>query len=149
MRTLNRNKKTLYYALYNGVTPFIDENGDRSGEYAASYLPPVKARMNIAPARNDAESDPFGISEPYTHVMVTANTKCPIDESTVIWIGSVPEVEAEEGMYGQLVDGQMVWHSADGAEVATTDAYNYVVVRKAESINSITYAIRKVMLDAE
>lgn len=147
MRTLNRNKKTLYYALYDKVTPYIDENGDKTGEYGPSYSAPVKTRMNIAPARGDSEEEMFGITEPYTHVIVTSNTKCPIEETSVLWIGTDLDEESLEGSTGIPDGSEMVW-SKDGNEIRTP-AFNYVVIRKAPSINSISYAIKKVVNDAE
>lgn len=147
MRTLNKNKRTLYFSTYKGETAYLDENGDSTGEYIASYFPPEKVRMNIAAAKGDAERDPFGISEPYTNTLVTADMDCAMDESSVIWIGANPILE--EASFGQMIDGKMHWFDSDSNEIGQTDAYSHVVVRKAESVNSITYAIRKVSTNAE
>lgn len=157
MRTLQKNKKTLYYALYRGMTASVDEDGNRNGEFDVTYYGPTKTRMNISPAKGNAESDPFGIIEPYTHVMVTSNMKCPIDVNSVLWIGEAPEVgDAGEGMtiFGKLLTNKMQWYATSADEgyvvaLGATTPYNYVVLAKAESLNSISYAIRKVDVSLE
>lgn len=115
MRGLNRNKKTLYYALYEGQTEIVDFNGNRTGEYTPSYSDPVKVRMNIAPATGVADWNPFGIDTPYSKIAMTFDLKSPISETSVIWI-----------------------------DKDTNEAPNYVVTRVAKSLNNIVYALLEV-----
>lgn len=160
MRCLNRNKIPIYYALYNGDTPYVDENGDRTGEFAISYLPPLLERMNVSPAQGTADFEPFGITEPYTHIMVTSNKDTMIEESSVLWIGRTPDmsifanVPSGAAVWGQLEDGYMKWYQnvVVNNEVVTTPLgrtvpYNYVILRRADSLNSVSFAIRKVDVD--
>ena len=120
MRALDRNKQTLYYALYTGLTEVTDDNGFYTGQDKPSYTDPVKVRMNISTARGEAFLQPYGISDDYTHALVTSDMKCPIDEHSILWLGIEP-----------VVDGNTVPH-------------NFVVTRVARSLNSITYLIRAV-----
>lgn len=115
MRTLERNKTTLYHAEYVSETE-TERNGLKTGHYESTYTDPVKERMNISPARGSAVSEAFGINTNYTKTAVTSNLNCTMDENSIVWIGKDP----------------------------SKDPHNYVVVRKAVSLNSITYALREV-----
>ena len=114
MRGLNRNKQTLYYALYTGQTEIVDANGNRTGEFTPSYSTPVEAKMNIAPAQGNADWDPFGISTPYTRVAMTCEN-LPISETSIVWIDKDP-----------------------------TEPHNYVVTAIARSLNNTVYALYEV-----
>lgn len=115
MRALSRNKQTFYYALYQGETPATDEDGYYTGESEVTFSAPVKMKANISPARGEADVELFGVSEQYSKTIVTSDMRCPIDTMSRLWVG-----------------------------ISTDEPYNYVVVRVAKSLNSITYAIREV-----
>ena len=115
MKDLSRNKKTFYYALYTGNAEVIDEFGNRTGQYVATYTEPIAYRANISPARGASDLEQFGINTNYTKVIVTSDMECPFTETTRLWIG-----------------------------IPTSKSYNYVVTQRAESINSISFAIREV-----
>jgi len=115
MRELERNKQVIHYALLDGYIDAVDAQGNKTGEKVKSYALPVYLRINVSPARGNADRDIFGIDCNYSRTMTTADIYCPIDEETLLWIGVEP-----------------------------TDPPNYVVVRKAVSLNDIVYAIREV-----
>ena len=117
MKSLNRNKQELYYALYTHKEPIIDEYGNKTGEFSLVYSEPTPVWMNISAARGTAETEMFGISANYTKTLVTSDMSCPIQEDTILWIGISPEGGTP---------------------------YNYSVVQVAKSLNSITYAIKEV-----
>lgn len=119
MRTLNRNKQPLYYALYKGKTEAVDDYGNKTGEYTTEYYTPVKVYMNISPARGNIVLEQFGINTQYTHILVTDDMNCPIDKDTILWIGKTPDT--------------------NGAV-----KHNFVVKQVARSLNSISYAISEV-----
>lgn len=119
MRTLNRNKQPLYYALYKGKTEYVDEYGNKTGEYTTQYETPVKTYMNISPARGNIVLEQFGINTQYTHILVTDKMDCPIAKDTILWIGKTPDNE------GKI-------------------KHNFVVKQIAKSLNSISYAISEV-----
>ena len=87
MRTLQRNKRTLYYALYSGVQEATDSDGNYTGEYEVSYATPVKARMNFSGGKGKAEIDIFGVENPFTHTVVTDDLTTAFDTDTIWWIG--------------------------------------------------------------
>ena len=119
MRELEINKQTIYYALLTGYTNAVDSSGYKTGEKTKIYSDPVKYRINVSPARGNAERQTFGIDCNYTHTMSTADLDCPIAEDTVLWVGITPENDTEP---------------------------NFTVLRKAKSLNDIVYAIREVTL---
>lgn len=121
MRILQRSLQTLYYRLYNDTNEIqYDDYGNEIG-YKVGYGDPVKFQANISPATGASSVEQFGDLENYDKVIVTSDMTCPIEETTVLYIDSVP----------QLVGGEY-------------SPYDYIVRRVARSINSISIAVRKV-----
>ena len=116
MQSLNANKQTMFYALLVGSTDAVDANGKKTGGKTKIYSDPVEFHANVSAARGLAETEQFGINDDYERTIVTNDLDLPITEDTVLWIGICP------------VSGK----------------HNYKVVRVARSINSVTYAIKKV-----
>ena len=116
MRTLEINKQPMWYALCTGKTEIIDEYGNHTGCFEVKYASPVYYPVNMSEARNPAQLEAFGIATDYDRTFVTTDMSCPIKEDTIIWFGADP----------------------------TTEPHNYVVHRIANSLNSITIAIREV-----
>jgi hypothetical protein len=122
MKTLNRNKQTFYYATYNGQTERMDGNL-HTFENIPSYSAWVECRANISPARGESSADVFGADVNYDRVIVTDDLSCPIDEYTVLAIDIAP-------------------NTRDTA--AVQPIYDYIVTKKAKSLNFIQYAVAKV-----
>lgn len=121
MVSLAENRQTVYYAELLGYTDVLDDDGYKTGEKEKSYSEPQPFLIYVSPSRGDAAWMPFGISHEYTNVMSTCDRDCPITETSVLWIGKSPR---------------------DG-EGNVTD-FNYTVERRAEGLNSILYAIKRV-----
>lgn len=131
MRCMDRNKSKLWYALYLGNEEIIDENGNRTGQYAPSYGKPKSLKANISAAKGDASTRQFGEDESYDKVIVHCNPKLEIDEYSVLWIDRMPVRDRT----GNLALDE------DGNEITPHD---YIVKRVARSINSVSIAISKV-----
>lgn len=116
MRTLGRNKRLIYYALRTGEIADIDEYGNETGDITPVYGEPVELYCNVSAAAGEDMVQAFGNFTAYTRTICVSDINCPIDENSVIWFGVNP----------------------------VTEAYNYVVVRKADSKNSVLYALREV-----
>ncbi len=116
MRTLELNKQPMWYALLLGKTEVIDEYGNHTGVFELNYSDPVLYPVNMSQSRGTSDVDQFGISADYDRSFVTTDMDCPIKEDSIIWFGADPE----------------------------TEPHNYVVHQIANSLNSITYAIRGV-----
>lgn len=116
MRTMQRNKRDVWYSLYLGETEMTDADGNYTGETAIAYADSVKIRANVSPATGYSNMEMFGNLTDYDRVVVTDDVDIPVDENSVIWIDKTPS------------DGE----------------YNYVVRRVARSFNSVSIAVRKV-----
>ena len=124
MRCLARNRQEFYYCLYKGtekVTEEIDKKSYETGEVKITYEQPIPLRANISSDKGTSQLEVFGNFEDYDRVIVVDDVNCPIDENTVLFIGETPS------------------YDSDG-----TPLYNFIVKRKSVSLNSVSYAIRKV-----
>lgn len=115
MRSLNRNKRAIYYALRTGETRDIDDTGFETGEVTPTYSNPVELECNISAATGSEDAQVFGTTSSYSRVICVADNSCPIDEDTIVWFGPVPP-----------------------------EPHNYIVIRKADSKNGVLYALREV-----
>lgn len=131
MRCLNRNKVKFFYSLYEGREPITDEYGNVTGEYDVKHGNPTEGYANISAAKGETQTRQFGENESYDKVIVLDDVNTAIDEYSVLWIDSVPQLNE---------DGSLALNSRD--EVITP--YDYVVTRKAVSLNSVSIAVRKV-----
>ena len=116
MRTLEINKQPMWYALYLGKEEVIDEYGNHTGVFELQYSDPVYYPVNMSESRGVASVEAFGINADFDRTFVTTDMDCPIAEDSIIWFGADPQ----------------------------TEPHNYIVYRIANSLNSITYAIRGV-----
>lgn len=124
MRSLRRNESEFWYADYIGKEEIL-KNGKRTGQYRTLYGKPVQAFANVSAARGSADSEQFGLHEDYDRVITVCDAAFPVSETSVLWIEKVPEI------------------ASDGS---TDTPWDYIVVKAARSINSITYAVRKVSI---
>ena len=133
MRCLARNKRTFFYALHNGQTELIDEYGNATGQYKVSYADPVETKGNISAAQGEMQTRQFGESETYDKVIVLDDPNVPIDEYSILWVDSQPEL---------TVKGQLV--TDENGEIKTP--HDYIVKKVARSLNSVSIAISKVIV---
>ena len=115
MRSLNRNKRLIYYALLTGEVENIDEYGNLTGELTPAYGVATPLSCNVSAASGEDAVRAFGNFTGYSRTVCVADTTCPMDEQTVVWFGVDP-----------------------------TEPHNYIVVRKADSKNGILYALQEV-----
>lgn len=116
MRTMEINKRTVYYALYEGITDEVDEEGNYTGNKVPSYSDPIPLKINVSPARGEATSRQFGDLLEYDKTLVTTDMSLPIDEQTIMWIDNLD----------------------------TTQPHDYKVTKVAKGLNSVQYAVAKV-----
>lgn len=115
MRSLNRNKRLLHYALYMGETSILDEYGNETGESRPTYGDISELRCNISSSSGEEAVQAFGSFANYTRVVCVSDNTCPMSEQTIVWF-----------------------------DVPSDGPYNYIVTRKADSKNGILYALREV-----
>ncbi len=118
MRSLERNKQTVYYALFLKNKDVTDQYGNKTGEYEPVYTDPIELKINVSPAKGSVYHRQFGDSVEYDKVLATTNTNLPITESSVFWIDSLK----------------------------TKGPHDYTVTRVGRSLNSVSYAVKRVNL---
>ena len=119
MRGLNKNKRQIYYALYEGDEPIFDEYGNETGESTPLYGDIEELRCNVSAATGQEAVQAFGSITSYSRVICVADNACPLTEHAHVWFG-----------------------------VANTEPHNYIVLRKADSKNGILYALQEVKVRA-
>lgn len=120
MKCLERNKIPFYYCLRTGSTTQVDEYGNETGEVTPTYAEPVLMSANISWATGRADTEQFGVNLDYDRVIVTDNKRCPIDETTVLFVDKKPEFEDDYPLF------------------------DYIVKRVSPSIHYISIAIKRV-----
>ena len=50
MRLMKRNQTAIYYCLYKGKEPLLDEDGNETSEYRVLYERPVKLMCSVSHA---------------------------------------------------------------------------------------------------
>ena len=126
MRGMVRNKSKFYYASYIGESPVLHENGKKTGEYELIYSNPIKYFGNVSAAQGEIQSRQFGDSEIYDKVIVLDDQDVSIDEHSILWVDALPSLK-EDG--------------------STDTPHDYIVKKVARSLNSVSIAIRKVIVD--
>lgn len=131
MRCMNRNKVKFFYSLYEGREPITDEYGNVTGEYDVKHGNPTEGYANISAAKGETQTRQFGESETYDKVIVMDNEAPPIDEYSVLWVDTVPQLNKDGSL---AVD--------DEGNVLTP--HDYIVKKVAKSLNNVSIAISKV-----
>lgn len=115
MRSLERNKRTIHYAIYLGDAPILDDQGFETGESRPTYGDINELRCNVSSASGEDAVEAFGNFTRYTRAVCVSDNNCPLDEDSVVWFG-----------------------------IPTSEPYNYIVTLKADSKNGIMYALQEV-----
>ena len=131
MRCMQRNKIVFYYALFSERVPIVDEYGNATGEYDVRHGNPVKSSANISAAKGETQTRQFGENVSYDKVIAMDNDSPPIDEYSILWIDTMPELNADGSL---AVDSE--------GKVKTPP--DYIVKKVAKSLNSVSYAVSKV-----
>ena len=117
-----RNKRTVWYALFTGTEKVLDAEGHWTGEWMPKYGKPQKMRVNVSGTSGLTNNNLSGHVEYYRYGQQNIYVKtinplpqgCLIDEMSVFWLDQTP-VPNDDG---------------------TTDTpYDHVVYRIAESLN--------------
>lgn len=131
MRCMNRNKVKFFYSLYEGREPITDEYGNVTGEYDVKHGNPTEGYANISAAKGETQTRQFGESETYDKVIVMDNEAPPIDEYSVLWVDTVPQLN-EDGSLAADEEGNVL------------TPHDYIVKKVAKSLNNVSIAISKV-----
>lgn len=119
MRLQKRNLQSIYYCLFEGKNPVLDDDGYETGEFTNGYSTVKMLKCSVSTASGQVQSETFGSLEGYDKVIITDDMQCPIDEHTILFVDKMP-----------------INNDSDG--------YDYIVKRVAKSLNHIAYAVKKV-----
>ena len=124
MKCMEKNKRLFYFAKFVKSEMTVDEYGNETGEYKTTLSKPMECHANVSPASGSVDTQFFGNNVDYDRVIVIESPFPDIDENTVLWVDRMPIL------------------SADGSNTGTP--HDYIVKRRAESLNSLSLAISKV-----
>ena len=88
-----RNKQPFWYALCSGVAETTDEYGNHVDTHP-TYGKPVLVHGNVSPATGNTITREFGNDVLYDKVIIIGDRDTPIDENTVLWVESEPDLDA-------------------------------------------------------
>lgn len=145
MRTLARNKQTVWYAKCIGKTERIDANGFRTGQYDLTYTEPVKTRMNIRWDDGAVRLEGLGLNGSGKRRLLTDDLNCPITLGTVLWIGTTPVLSNQNALVGRARVGTA--RVGNGADYSETPNY-YVCEVPQKSLTQIVYIVEEVNVGA-
>ena len=115
MRSLQRDWRTLYYAVPVGTEPIFDDYGNDTLEIETIYSEPKELRVSVSANVGQESVEVFGSNTVYHRTATYVGQHCP------------------------LVDGAKIWFG-----VPVTEPNNYVVIKVADSKNSFLIAFREV-----
>ena len=141
MRTLQKNKQTIYYANQAGIVPVYetDENGEikyieidgiktpvETGNYEMSYGKAVEILGNIAMSGDETSETEYGIdSSGYDAILILDKDETDLTETSIVWHESAVRYRDKEKMSADL-------NSAD-----------YRVLKRVPSINGAKFILGK------
>lgn len=131
MRCMNRNKVRFFYALYVSREPITNAQGRPSGQHKVIHGYPIEEYANISAAKGETQTRQFGENESYDKVIVMDNVTPPIDEYSILWVDTVPQLN-EDGSLAVNEKGEVI------------TPHDYVVKKVAKSLNNVSIAISKV-----
>lgn len=123
MRTLNKNKQTIYYANKTAKEPDVSENtievdGETvyidEGSYDIEYSIPEDSLANISFSGGETTDVEFGLDMSAYDAIIVCDTKAlPITETSLIWFETEPPEDENDGS------------TADYSVVAVRHSLNY------------------------
>lgn len=131
MRCMSRNKVRFFYALYVSREPIMNAQGRPSGQHKVIHGNPIEEYANISAAKGETQTRQFGENESYDKVIVMDNVTPPIDEYSILWVDTVPQLN-EDGSLAVNEKGEVI------------TPHDYVVKKVAKSLNNVSIAISKV-----
>ena len=118
MRNLLINQKTIYAKNYIGTQDVKDDNDNLTGEKTIVYTAKYPIRTHISGARGSSQIETFGTDVNYDKTIIITKdefNRYKITENTVFFV-----------------------------DTKDKNAYDYRVVRIAETLNEVVIAIKKV-----
>lgn len=142
MRTLAKNKQTMYYALLIGemdeyeyddegkkIPIYTDSEGvvhyKLTGEKVLAYSHPIEFKANFSMSGGEVEAESFGLSIADYDAVIVPDRKVPISETSIVWKNTTPTMKNE-----------------DYADETTAD---FKVVKKPETLNVTKFVLKAIV----
>lgn len=108
----------IFHSEFTGeIESTLDEYGNEiPGSEVFKYSDPERYQITISAPSGETEAMTFGGISEYDAVMITTDMSCPINETSKLWVENTD----------------------------ITKPNDYVVTRRSKSLNSISFAIRRV-----
>lgn len=87
MRSLNRNKRKIYYKKWLSDETIYDEHGNETGEKQPIYGEAVEYDCNISSTMGLEEVQAFGNITNYSRAITIADVNCPLSENDIAEFG--------------------------------------------------------------
>ena len=108
MQNLARNMSTVWFKTYTGQHEIVGADGYKTGSFTETYGPLQSAQLMVSPNKGDASLELFGALLDYDRTLATADTGCPIDEQTILWLDGAPT----DGPYTHYVKRRAPWKNS-------------------------------------
>lgn len=110
MRSLQRDWRTLYYAVPEGTEPILDENGHDTLEVRTVYSSPTLLRVNVSANAGRSTANVFGAQTEYSRTVSYCGESCPLTVGSRVWFGvdvskshNYTVVGVADGKYSYLI----------------------------------------------
>lgn len=117
MRSLKKNQRKMYYALFDKMVPQIDENGDETGDPVAHYSAPVMFNASLSSGKGSAQKEVFGADVDFTRSISTTDLQLPITETSLVWYETEPVRLPDGSADPDSADYEVAAPPADGLNV--------------------------------
>ena len=114
MRSINRDRRQIFYANPIGTEPILDEYGNDTLEVSVEYSAPVALAVSVSANVGQEAMNVFGAQTEYSRTLSMTGS-CPLEEGSKVWFG-----------------------------VPVTESHNYTVAKVADSKNGFLVALREV-----
>lgn len=85
MRSLQRDWRTLEYAVPQGTEPILDEYGNDTLEVKTIYSERAELKVNISANVGQEAMNVFGSLTGYSRTITYWGESCPLTEGTKVW----------------------------------------------------------------
>lgn len=131
MRSLDRERRGVRIAAFRGKEQVVDDEGRLTGTWAVTYEPPETFYATVSPAAGNTYADGFGLGVSYDRTMIVHAIGLGIQESSVVWVDTIPDTDPETGELNYDENHEPV------------TPYEYTIASVAESYNVTNVALKK------
>lgn len=117
MRDLKKNQRKIWYSLYDGKKPILDEFGDETGDFEVYYTKPKQLDISLSTGHGTAYANVFGADVEYSRTIMTTDTKLPITETSLVWYETEPLYKADGSVDVDSADYEIPAPPANGLDV--------------------------------